>query len=270
MHGTQTSDKSIRHLREPKRNRYFYGKMMDSYHFELETNYHNSKRWLTNRLVSGYGVVCGLDVQQCSDPYTIRITPGLAIDKCGREILVTQPTEARIPDDLIGTSPTPATPAVEQGAKQGGKKPESSEDKKCIQVMLCYHECTSDPVPVLAGDCYDPGPCAPGSIRERFRIEFTDNCDSPQHDECTISHMVSGGRIDYPALAKWVTRDKECMEVPKDCCIRLAHIYIDGEGGHCGDQDNIDITVRPIVYTNDLLFQILLGWQGESREQYSK
>src|SRR6187549_4001822 len=108
MHGSQTSDMSIRHSMEPKRNRYFYGKMMDSYHFELETNYHNAKRWLTNRLVSGYGVVCGLDVQYCSDPYTVLITPGLAIDKCGREIVVTQPSEVRIPDELIGRSATPA------------------------------------------------------------------------------------------------------------------------------------------------------------------
>jgi len=38
------------------RNRYFYGKLLDVFHFELEQNYLNAKRWLLTRLVTGYGV----------------------------------------------------------------------------------------------------------------------------------------------------------------------------------------------------------------------
>ena len=28
------------------RNNYFHGKLMDAYHFQMETDYHNAKRWL--------------------------------------------------------------------------------------------------------------------------------------------------------------------------------------------------------------------------------
>src|SRR6476620_8900546 len=70
------------------RNRYFYGKMLDVLHFEMEQDYSNSKRWLLNRLVTGYGVVCGLDVQPAPEGRAVVVTSGVAIDRAGREIVV--------------------------------------------------------------------------------------------------------------------------------------------------------------------------------------
>ena len=49
-------------LKSPVRNRYFYGKMLDVFHFELEQDYFNQKRWMLNQRVIGCGVICGLDV----------------------------------------------------------------------------------------------------------------------------------------------------------------------------------------------------------------
>ena len=46
----------------PVRNRYFYGKLLDVFHFDLEQTYLNTKRWTLNRLITGYGVVYGLNV----------------------------------------------------------------------------------------------------------------------------------------------------------------------------------------------------------------
>ena len=70
-------------LETPVRNRYFYGKLLDVEQFELETRYLNAKRWLLNRLVTGYGVVCGLDVLPGDEPNELWIGPGVAIDKLG-------------------------------------------------------------------------------------------------------------------------------------------------------------------------------------------
>src|SRR6266571_7966905 len=75
------------------RNKYFYSKKMDVAQFELEQNYFNNKRRLLNRLVGGYGVVCGLNVTLANDYKSVVVSPGLAIDKCGREITVCQPSE---------------------------------------------------------------------------------------------------------------------------------------------------------------------------------
>ena len=54
-------------LQTPMRNRYFYGQLLGVNNFELETDYAIRQRRLLNRLVLGYGVVCGLNVELTSD-----------------------------------------------------------------------------------------------------------------------------------------------------------------------------------------------------------
>ena len=63
MHAVEQEIMEQTDIKTPVRNRYFYGKLLDVYHFELETNYMNYKRWLMNRHVISYGVVCGMDVR---------------------------------------------------------------------------------------------------------------------------------------------------------------------------------------------------------------
>src|SRR5918994_2703315 len=77
-------------LQAPIRNRYFYGQLLGVYNFELETNYAIRQRRLLNRLVLGYGVVCGLNVELVRDGTAVVIWPGLAINRRGDEIVVSQ------------------------------------------------------------------------------------------------------------------------------------------------------------------------------------
>ena len=70
-----------------ERNRYFYGKLLTVRDFEKEQSYHNTKRTMLNRLVTGAGVVCGLGVT-ASDESTLVIESGMAIDYRGREIVL--------------------------------------------------------------------------------------------------------------------------------------------------------------------------------------
>src|SRR3954447_18001817 len=76
-------------LRSFVRNRYFYGKLLDVHHLEMEQRYLNEKRWLLNRLGFGSGVLCGLEVDVSGS--RVRISPGVAIDGLGREIVVPEP-----------------------------------------------------------------------------------------------------------------------------------------------------------------------------------
>src|SRR5688500_13107382 len=75
-------------LQTPQRNAYRFGMLLDVFHFQRETNYSNPKRWLINRLVLGYGVVCGLDVRCGPEENPSIVSPGCAIDKWGREVVV--------------------------------------------------------------------------------------------------------------------------------------------------------------------------------------
>jgi hypothetical protein len=238
-------------IETPTRNNYFYGKLLDVYHFELETRYFNEKRWLLNRLVSGFGVVCGLDVVPGPGD-TIVVTSGVALDKWGREIVVSHATRP-IP---YPAETSPAPPESDE-QKQGGER-----RYRHFQVLLCYHECEDDPVPVHVGDCHAQETCIPGTIRERYRVELRPGCAPEITAECCADEVVSGGRIDYGQLARWVT--KRCCDRAKDPCIPLANVRVpvDDDRHHCHPED-IDITVRPIVYSNDVLFELLTCLTGE-------
>jgi hypothetical protein len=314
-------------LEAPVRNHYFYGKLLDVYHFEMETQYHNAKRWLLNRLVTGYGVVCGLDVTPGAETNEIWIEPGVALDKWGREIIVDQRTgPIAIPDRFL--EPDEGDEGDDEDEEHG--EDEDDEDRSVtghsatsqegyddrrrrhrhdasqpqhddppsrrrrrdddkdhghgdadephhdhdhghhhrghwLQVRICYLECETDPTPVFAGDCDTAQPCAPGTIRERFKVEFERGRHPYPDPDCLAPDVFPGDRLDYAALARYVT--ESCPDVPADPCIVLANIRLAGDrGGHACDRDNIDITVRPIVYGNDLLFKLMLSDEAADRE----
>jgi hypothetical protein len=233
-------------LCSPVRNLYFYGKMLDVFHFELEQNYFNNKRWLLNRLIGGYGVVCGLGVTLGGDYQSVVVSPGLAIDKCGREIIVCGPSEP---------FPLPAPP-VESEAEKNAQKKWDPCDETYIHLAICYQECPIDPVPTLGGDCDTQAACAPGAIVERYRLEKDDGELPPASAVSKIPDAIANGQVVYSVLANYVSN--ACPVPGDDCCIPLANIRVP-HPGETYDQNCIDITVRPIVYTNDLLYELILA-----------
>ena len=119
-------------------------------------------------------------------------------------------------------------------------------------------------MPTLASDCQSAGICAPGSIRERYRIDFRKG-KAPRPAisiECRFPDVISQGRLDYAELVNWVTGG--CPDCAEDPSIALADICLtlDGQGGYSIGQ--IDITTRPIVYSNDLLFDLLTSLLTEN------
>src|SRR5688572_14861911 len=87
-------------LAAPKRNHYFYGKLLDEMHLRLEQDYFNGKRALLNRLALGAGVLCGLRVEP--DGKFVKVSAGAAIDGFGREIIV--PESVRVDTSKISGS----------------------------------------------------------------------------------------------------------------------------------------------------------------------
>lgn len=72
-----------------ERNNYFYGKLLTSKDFQNEQGYMNDKRRLINRTLHGMGIVYGMDVVAADDS-SIIIQSGMALDACGREIVLPQ------------------------------------------------------------------------------------------------------------------------------------------------------------------------------------
>ena len=243
-------------LRDPKqvggthsfvRNRYFYGKLLDVHHFELEQDYLNGKRWLLNRLVSGYGVICGLDVQPAQKGRAVVVTPGIALDRGGREIIVPCTSEPIA---------VPSRPAATDTPQQAGCEPE-----ECVHLAICFQQCECDPAPVMVDDCGQVTTCSASSIQERYKCVIV-QCRAPEITLGSgLTDFVLNGRLNYHALVERVTRG--CPELPADLCIPLANIRLP-PGDEPIEESDIDISPRPIVYGNDLLFDIALALAGEA------
>jgi hypothetical protein len=249
-------------LNTPVRNHYYYGKLLDADHFELETNYGNAKRWLLNRLVTGHGVVCGLNVKTGheSEPHVLKVAPGLALDGWGREIIVPHEASVTIPSELI----PPATDHTVPGsANPAGGNPAQAQQQHPpphytdVHVVLCYQERQEMPEPVLTGDCGPDGPCVPGEIRERYYIDIRKGKVHAEGRKCHLPDFFQGGEINYPELARYVTQN--CHKPPDDPCVLLANVRVSAHPmGRCKAEE-INVTVRPIVYTNELLYHLILS-----------
>jgi hypothetical protein len=85
-----------------QRLRFFDGQFLTAKDFQAEQQYHIEKRRLHNRMLHGFGVVDGLAVSVEDGPGTaVLVSPGLAIDRIGNEILVNGPVRI---DPLVCTS----------------------------------------------------------------------------------------------------------------------------------------------------------------------
>jgi hypothetical protein len=103
-------------LKKFERNNFFYGKLMTVDDFKQEQNYFNGKRHLLNRTVSGEGIVCGLGVEVVDgNPkcLVVKVSKGVAIDCCGREIVVSYQKEHTL-----------EVPETESAEKSYGESPE--------------------------------------------------------------------------------------------------------------------------------------------------
>lgn len=231
------------------RNRYYFGKLLDVVHFDIEQDYFNYKRWLINRLVLGYGVVCGLDVQLRNGGKAVAVTSGLAIDRWGREIIV--PSASR---DFDLPELPPPKPTQQQAPCEG--------EDLWYHLLICYYECEGSPEPALGDECGVES-CVPSSTQERYKLEWCKGrAPEPPHDDC-LSELISGDRVNRRALALHIS---QCCQQPAcDPCLALANVRMprqDDQGG-----PDVDITIRPIVYTNDLLYELITAMgSGSSRQ----
>lgn len=77
------------------RNRFFSGKLLTPEDLDLEQQYFRDKLKRHNRYLHGFGVVVGLEVSRRGTK--VLVTPGMAIDCEGNEIIVAEPQELSLP-----------------------------------------------------------------------------------------------------------------------------------------------------------------------------
>jgi hypothetical protein len=223
--GDQERDENIGALHSFERNRYFYGKLLTVRDFEVEQSYFRGKNALINRLIHGGGIVCGLEVTVSDDGKTVYISPGVAIDCCGREIVVYNSVSIGI-DDFQS-----------DGANY---------------LYLKYAQCYKESVPCIADVSTCEEKCDYNRVMEIFEVAVSSN-EPPEIEEFDVD--VRG---EDPAQEYYEKYLKNCLECndPEDTRIFLAALIKDSEGKitkyEQGTRDH-----RVIVPSNPMLYRLL-------------
>lgn len=141
-----------------ERIRYFTGRHMTARDFQDADAYHRTMRHLHNRVMHGVGIACGLEVSLHQRPECgVIVRCGLAIDCCGREIVVPKTVTSPIDWD--------AWPKLETGDRP--------DPKYALLLCLEYCEQHTEKVPVL----YSTTACSSasyeeGRIRESYQLKW--------------------------------------------------------------------------------------------------
>lgn len=219
-----------------ERNKYFYGKLMTVRDFETEQSYFIEKQRLINRLIHGAGVVCGLKVEKADeglDTTRIRIYPGVAIDCCGREIIVPEAKVVDLKDSLEGTNK--------------------------VYVLLKYDFCEKESVPVINNVSACEETCCYNRILETYKIEISkeppDDCTLADKELCNAWPAAENPVvfIDY-----WI--EKGCAKCPQEPAVLLAAITVQNstikEIDNAIKDDDEGIKKR-LVFSNAHLYELI-------------
>ena len=215
-----------------ERNNYFYGKLLDVAALSQEQRYYNGKRWLLNRLVTGSGVLCGLDVVVDGDGSLV-VEPGAAIDSAGREIVV---------------------PSAVPVAEVADIPEEESRD-----LCLAYAEVLTDEVPVRVPDCDSTNNCACGTVLEGYRLylrEIAEVDADPEPPTCALDDFLSADLTERHKLIleRIYGVCPDAPELPDDGCVRLARVTRDSP-----ESIRVDfITGTAAVLSHALLYELIL------------
>lgn len=146
-----------------EKNSYFYGKLLSVRDMAAEQAYHIGVRRTLTRFVDDWGSLCGLNVETHTDTdqetgkrtLTVVVTPGIALDRCGRLVVIEDPQER-----TLTLSET-----------EGGVDPSD------ISVYVEYDECETDPVPVAKMESACDEECEPNRIVQGATVTVESGID---------------------------------------------------------------------------------------------
>ncbi|MCC7576585.1 MAG: hypothetical protein KK926_07110 [Methanomethylovorans sp.] len=163
-----TKENEVCQLHKFEKNKYFYGKLMTVSDFETEQSYFDGKRQLINRMLHGSGIVCGfetIEIKKAADGYLniLFIDGGVALDCCGREIVVPPNMEEKILNSS-GSSVSDLTDTP--------------------YLYLKYKTCYADYVASASNPSSCAEKCCPGKIVEGFEVIASDKAPELKELEC--------------------------------------------------------------------------------------
>lgn len=193
-----------------KKVKYSNGLVLGVDEFEQEQVYLLEKDQLHNRSLHGYGTVCGLNVtlveEQSSGSWEVQVSPGIAVDKVGRSVRVTQTQCASLDVWLLRNSARINELLSEPLVLNLAEFP--------IYVVLCYDECETDYVPVPSGPCQSLDKTSvPSRVADNIKLKL--QLELPEQIETesiqTLIDILSSIKISDDAGGLTITEIEELV-----------------------------------------------------------
>jgi hypothetical protein len=274
-----------------ERNNYFYGKQFTVRDLLQEQSYFDGKRQLVNRMVIGWGVVCGLEVRWEPAKREFVVESGMALDCCGHEIIVCEPQRV-------------AFESYEEQCRAAREKPDR---KSKLVLCLEYDECQAEPVELPAVGCDDEERVEFNRVRDGFKLsikEWKEACHQQRAGHVACLDYFKHGAGASPETPVCQTENlhhylcdrltEGCPECEECACVVLATIYVEepppakqppqpagyATPGQYKNQDDYQPSERPpdqklpepeldlctdrrLVYSNSLLYDLIYCHHGD-------
>lgn len=215
-----------------ERPRYYARQLITADDLTLEQEYFRNKMRAHNRLMHGWGVVCGVHVCPNPDsnggykPWEVLIEPGYVLGPYGDDIVIDRP---RVFDlrtaGVSGVTGDPGTEMFDPWCSQVYAPRTVTGD---LYVAVRYKECQTRPVRVQPTGCScDDNPCEYSRVQDGYEFTVLDDCidtklaaPKPTYQE----YLQEIGLIDGPGLSR------QCVPCPTEPWVVLAKITVDDDG----------------------------------------
>jgi hypothetical protein len=209
-----------------ERPRYFPRQLVTPAELNLESRYFVDRIRRHNRMLHGWGVVCGAQVCRvptsdgtAARPWKVAIRPGFLIDGYGNEIEI---QSERIVDlRSTGVTAGCGDPPGEVHDPWCSDVPVEREPGK-LWLAVCHRECLVRPVRTQPTGCdCDDTSCEYSRWQDGYEVHF--------RTECPETHQ--GPPPDPQAFLDSLTGPlRQCPDCPEDPCVVLAAIEFDEDG----------------------------------------
>lgn len=221
-----------------ERPRYYARQLITSDDLTLEQEYFRNKLRLHNRMLHGWGVVCGAEVcllpraeknGRRYEPWKVVVKPGYALDPCGNEIHIdcARTIDLRKRDGVNGVTGEPCVEAIDPWCVEVFEEQAGDE----LYVAIRYKQYATRPVRVQPNGCgCDDTRCENSRWRDGYEIKILDYCPDTHADKPDLQNVGHGFNPECPpchpddawvVLAKLTVADDGAVQIDNCVCRRL-------------------------------------------------
>lgn len=194
MSTTATPINAATQTRGPERPRYYPRQIVTADDLNLAQDYFRDKLRRHNRMLHGFGVVCGAELVTSSTAWCVAINPGYLITPCGDDICL----EKQVCFDVRKLCEAPSTSTDPCGCQDTSTAPPTVSGT--IYIAVRYKEVKSRPVsaPANGCSCNDSG-CEFSRWCDAYEICTLTECPASHQNPPSFEQMFHGPAPDCPA-----------------------------------------------------------------------